>query len=74
MCRLDPNTLLPISWSKSEGAWAYFNETSISGLPDALEPEGIIVDDDPLELLLGSYPAPTLAPTLARIWAGGGGS
>ena len=51
VCRLDPNTLLPISWSKSEGAWAYFNETSILGLPAALEPEGIVVEDDPLELL-----------------------
>lgn len=50
-CRLDPNTLLPITWSKSDGAWAYFNETSILGLPDALEPEGIIVEDDPLTLL-----------------------
>ena len=50
-CRLDPNTLLPISWSRSEGAWAYFNETSISGLPDALAPEGIVVTDDPLKLL-----------------------
>jgi hypothetical protein len=50
-CRLDPNTLLPITWSKSEGAWAYFNETSILGLREALEPEGIVVEDDPLELL-----------------------
>ena len=50
-CRLDPNTLLPIRWSRSEGAWAYFNETSILGLPDALEPEGIVVEEDPLKLL-----------------------
>ena len=50
-CRLDPNTLLPILWSRSEGAWAYFNETSISGLPDALQPEGIVVEEDPLHLL-----------------------
>ena len=50
-CRLDPNTLLPLSWSRSEGAWAYMNETSISGLPAALQPEGIVVEDDPLELL-----------------------
>jgi hypothetical protein len=50
-CRLDPNTLLPLTWSKSEGAWAYFSETSILGLPEALEPEGILVKDDPLELL-----------------------
>ena len=50
-CRLDPNTLLPIRWSRSEGAWAYFNETSILGLPDALEPEGIVAVEDPLKLL-----------------------
>ena len=50
-CRLDPNTLLPVHWSRSEGAWAYFNETSILGLPDALEPEGIAVEEDPLKLL-----------------------
>ena len=52
-CRLDPNTLLPLHWSRSEGAWAYVNETSISGLTEALEPEGIDVeeDEDPLHLL-----------------------
>ena len=50
-CRLDPNTLLPIRWSRSDGAWAYVNETSISGLPAALQPEGITVEDDPLNLL-----------------------
>jgi hypothetical protein len=50
-CRLDPNTLLPIRWSRSEGAWAYYNEISILGLPDALEPEGIVVVEDPLHLL-----------------------
>ena len=51
MCRLDSNTLLPLYWSRSEGAWAYVNETSISGLPEALEPEGIVVEEDPLNLL-----------------------
>ncbi len=52
-CRLDPDTLLPLLWSRAEGAWAYVNETSISGLTEALEPEGIVVeeDDDPLHLL-----------------------
>ena len=52
-CRLDPDTLLPLLWSRSEGAWAYVSETSISGLTAALEPEGIVVeeDDDPLHLL-----------------------
>jgi hypothetical protein len=50
-CRLDPETLLPVHWSSSEGAWAYVNEASIQGLPDALIGEGIEVSDDPLNLL-----------------------
>ena len=50
-CRLEPESLLPLSWSRSDGAWAYVNETSISGLPAALAPEGIEVEDDPLYLL-----------------------
>ena len=50
-CRLAPNTLMPIRWAPSEGAWAYVNETLIRGLPDALEPEGIVVEEDPLYLL-----------------------
>ena len=50
-CRLDPDTLMPVRWSSSEGAWAYVNEASITGLPDALITEGIVMDDDPLNLL-----------------------
>ena len=50
-CRLDPNTLMPVRWTPSEGAWAYVNETLIRGLPDALAPEGIVVEEDPLYLL-----------------------
>jgi len=50
-CRLDPNTLMPVRWVRSEGAWAYVNETLIRGLPEALEPEGIVVEADPLYLL-----------------------
>ena len=50
-CRVDPNTLLPIRWSSSDGAWAYVNETSISGLREALVGEGIVVEEDPLHLL-----------------------
>lgn len=51
VCRLDPDTQMPVRWSNSEGAWAYINETSIRDLPDALRPEGIEVDEDPLYLL-----------------------
>ena len=50
-CRVDPNTLLPIRWSSSDGAWACVNETSISGLREALVGEGIVVEEDPLHLL-----------------------
>ncbi len=42
---------MPLRWSRAEGAWAYVNETSIAGLPDALAAEGIDVEDDPLYLL-----------------------
>lgn len=50
-CALPSDRLMTIGWSPSDGAWAYLNETSIRGLPDALRPEGIIVEDDPLYLL-----------------------
>ncbi|MGE0160455.1 MAG: hypothetical protein AB7T31_13675 [Gemmatimonadales bacterium] len=51
VCRLEPDTLLELRWTRSEGAWAYVNETSINGLPSALASEGIEVEDDPLYLL-----------------------
>ena len=50
-CRLEPDSLLPLRWTRSDGAWAYVNETSINGLPAALASEGIEVEDDPLYLL-----------------------
>jgi hypothetical protein len=50
-CRLEPDTLFDLRWSRSEGAWAYVNETSINGLPGALAAEGIEVEEDPLYLL-----------------------
>jgi hypothetical protein len=50
-CRLVPDTLLALRWSRAQGAWAYVNETQINGLPAALAPEGIDVEDDPLYLL-----------------------
>jgi hypothetical protein len=50
-CRLEPDTLLELSWTRSEGAGAYVNETSINGLPAALAAEGIDVEEDPLYLL-----------------------
>jgi hypothetical protein len=50
VCRLPPDTPLDLSWSRSDGAWAYINETVIEGLPEALAAEGIEADD-PLYLL-----------------------
>ena len=49
-CRIEPNELMTVRWSRSAGAWAYVNETSIRGLADALAPDGIDVRD-PLYLL-----------------------
>ncbi len=50
-CRLVPDTLLPLRWTRAAGAWAYVNETAIGGLPEALRSEGIVVREDPLYLL-----------------------
>lgn len=44
-CRLPPDTLLPLTWSPSDSAWAYLSETSITGLPAALSSEGIEAPD-----------------------------
>lgn len=51
ICALPSDALMTIEWTPSADAWAYLNETSIRGLPDALQPEGIVVEDDPLYLL-----------------------
>jgi hypothetical protein len=40
-CALPRDTPTEISWSPSDGAWAYVNETRIFDLDDALTPEGI---------------------------------
>jgi hypothetical protein len=50
-CQAKPLTPLEVRWTRSPGAWAYVNETLISGLRAALAPEGIAVEDDPLYLL-----------------------
>jgi hypothetical protein len=51
ICAVAPETPLEVRWTRSAGAWAYVNETLISGLRDALAPRGITVDEDPLYLL-----------------------
>ncbi len=50
-CLQRPSTPLELRWTRSEGAWAYVNETLIFGLRAALEPKGIPVESDPLYLL-----------------------
>lgn len=45
LCRIAPDTLLPLHWSPSDSAWAYVSEALISGLTDALAPEGIEAPD-----------------------------
>ncbi len=50
-CLLPPDTPWELRWSVAEGAWSYVNETAIYGLPAALAPRGIEVEEDPLELL-----------------------
>lgn len=50
-CMVPPDTSLPVRWTESPGTWAYINETTIFGLRAALEPRGIEVDTDPLQLL-----------------------
>lgn len=44
-CRVDPDTRLPLRWSRSDSAWAYVSEASITGLPEALASEGIEAPD-----------------------------
>lgn len=50
-CAIPPLETREIHWTASEGAWAYINETRITGLREALEGQGIPVESDPLDLL-----------------------
>jgi hypothetical protein len=45
VCRVPPDTRLPLAWSRSDGAWAYLSEASITGLGAALAGEGIEAPD-----------------------------
>jgi hypothetical protein len=51
VCLVQPSTPLQLRWTRSEGAWAYVNETDLFGLKDALAAKGITVDGDRLYLL-----------------------
>lgn len=50
-CTVEPQSPLEVMWTRSEGTWAYVNETQISGLRKAFEARGIVVEEDPLYLL-----------------------
>jgi len=49
-CQQPADRPLDVAWTPAEGAWGYLAEAEIAGLPAALAPEGIEVDDDPLLL------------------------
>ena len=53
LCSLPPATPLPVSWTASDGAWAYINEALLENVIPSYAPLGIVVDptDDPLYLL-----------------------
>lgn len=50
-CAVEADTPTELRWTRSEGAWAYVNESLILGLRQALAPRGIEVEQDPLYLL-----------------------
>ncbi len=41
LCRLQPFTNIPLVWSQSQGAWAYFGRIGVSGLREAFAGTGI---------------------------------
>ena len=50
-CYTPPGQSFEVVWSPSDEAWAYSAETLIWNLPEALAPQGIVVEEDPLYLL-----------------------
>ncbi len=50
-CFVPPGQSFEIVWNPSDEAWAYSAETLIWNLPEALAPQGIVVEEDPLYLL-----------------------
>ncbi|MEQ9570012.1 MAG: hypothetical protein RLN75_07450, partial [Longimicrobiales bacterium] len=51
VCVIPADRPYPLTWTASDGAWAYVAETQIYGLRAALAPRGIDVEIDPLFLL-----------------------
>lgn len=50
-CDLPPLKHVEFLWNSSSGAWAYSAEAELSGLRAALEPQGIVVEEDSVALL-----------------------
>jgi len=44
-CRIPPDALFPMAWTKSDSAWAYVSEALLLGLPAPFFREGILVED-----------------------------
>lgn len=44
-CRIPPDQLFPLAWTKSDSAWAYVSEALLLGLPPAFFREGLLVAD-----------------------------
>lgn len=51
ICKLEPDSTLELMWRSAPGAWAYVSETSIRGLPLVLAGRGIVLEEDPLNLV-----------------------
>jgi hypothetical protein len=50
-CAVPIDATLELVWRTSPGAWVYVAETSLTGIREALEPDGVDVPRDPLRLL-----------------------
>jgi hypothetical protein len=50
-CWIPAGEPFELVWSRSPGAWSYVTEATLVGLREALEPRGIPVEEEPLELL-----------------------
>lgn len=63
-CRVPPETIVAVEWTRAPSAWAYITETQMFGLSQALQAEDVEVND-PLFLLglsLGADDTSTMFP------------
>jgi hypothetical protein len=50
-CEMHPNSIVNVTWTQSEGAWAYLPEAEIVGLREAFALQGVTVESEPVTLL-----------------------